>query len=447
MVIVGTPDPAPWTMASGLALALAISASAVLVAEMFGGEPELLRIAVWVYTYVFLGVAAFAQLRAGSAAGVASSDSSPSRALPVAVDPGVYAEVLLLVAFGLAFFEFGRRSAASRSLRPSFRRIRLKRLDVISVASVLAASLYAARVGLRPLLTSRLALDRALGSLGSSDISELVAAGATVPLAVCTGAQLLLLPRKAKLGRKAAVGVMLVLLVLVLNPLSSPRFVVGTFLLGTICLSLMRTRRVRGVSYMAIALVLLLVVVFPYADAFRRSSTGDFSRASLSAQWVTKLDYDSPQQIGRALPLVERDGVYTGRQLLGTFLFFVPRSLWQDKPRPTGQVIAENAGLEYTNLSAPLWAEAYTDGGWPATAAMFFCLGLITKRVDLRMWQRPRDATSIVLTMYLAPYLIVLLRGSLGSVVGRLAVLVAVVFFISRTDSGNGHAQAAGEYD
>src|SRR5207237_9659590 len=125
---------------------------------------------------------------------------------------------------------------------------------------------------------------------------------------------------------------------------------------------------------------------------------------------------------------VERNGIDYGAHLLGPALFWVPRTFWPEKPRDTGIVLGEFEGYSFTNLSAPLWIETYIAGGYILTLVAFTLIGIAWRRVDDQFaLTREREPSVINLIVPLvAAYQMSVLRGSLLTVSGRLAVIVVL---------------------
>ena len=102
-----------------------------------------------------------------------------------------------------------------------------------------------------------------------------------------------------------------------MNPISSPRFLFGTFILAMLAglgayTSLAKVRLMFG------SFLVGLVAVFPLADAFRRSSTAVISRSDIDPIIsLTTGDFDAFAQINNTLLYVDRAGYSFGRQLIG----------------------------------------------------------------------------------------------------------------------------------
>jgi hypothetical protein len=116
---------------------------------------------------------------------------------------------------------------------------------------------------------------------------------------------------------------------------------------------------------------------------------------------------------------------------MGVLFFWMPRSLWPNKPNPTGELVAEHVGYAYTNLSAPLWAEVYLAGGLFFTLCGFYLLGVLVRHIEqVAEHCRGREVSvASVLVPFLAAYQFFLLRGTLLSAVAYLTPVL--LFFLA----------------
>ena len=141
-------------------------------------------------------------------------------------------------------------------------------------------------------------------------------------------------------------------------------------------------RRYRAVATGALA---ALFLVFPLASTFRNSLEVKVQFRN-PLQSLTGGDFDSFDQINNAVFYVAVHGTTHGQQLLGVIFFWVPRSIWPNKAVDTGILLAEFRNYSFTNLSAPLKAEFFVNGGCTALA-----LGMVTVGYFARDWDRRLD--------------------------------------------------------
>ncbi|GAP54475.1 conserved hypothetical protein [Arthrobacter sp. Hiyo6] len=98
----------------------------------------------------------------------------------------------------------------------------------------------------------------------------------------------------------------------------------------------------------------------------------------------------------------------------------------------------------FKNLSAPLWAELYINGGWVLLIVGMFIVGRVIARLDdsteriLATSGRPSVAACI-----LPFYLLIVLRGSLLQSVAFMAVIILASAFV-RSGGGRSEKPPAG---
>lgn len=113
----------------------------------------------------------------------------------------------------------------------------------------------------------------------------------------------------------------------------------------------------KGVNYLAV-FVFGFLVVFPLSNSFRLWNEGLFS---VSYELFNSGDFDAFQNFTL---LMDSSLITGGRQLLGALLFFVPESIWIDRPIGTGAFLAEHLGFGHTNIAMPYFGEAYANFGY-----------------------------------------------------------------------------------
>lgn len=149
-------------------------------------------------------------------------------------------------------------------------------------------------------------------------------------------------------------------------------------------------------KWLNIYLVAGLVLVFPAINIFRTLtyqlsrgiSIGDYIRNSLLNTYIQG-DYDAHQMFMSIQRYVDEYGFSYGYQLLGALLFFIPRSLWPNKPIGTGATVISGLNQFYfTNVSAPLIGEVYINFGLFGILIIGFILGMLIYRADNAYWNK-----------------------------------------------------------
>ena len=153
-----------------------------------------------------------------------------------------------------------------------------------------------------------------------------------------------------------------------------------------------------------------LLVVFPFADYFRRSDDRVLPAVPPPRTLVTDGSYSAFQMAMNGVVWVSHNGHTFGRQLTGAVLSFVPRAVWSDQPPDTGNMIG--AAVDDKNRAAPMWTEFYVDFGLGGVFVGFACVGGVVAIADRRL-RRPRSNKELAIVSALAPKSWYLLRGSL----------------------------------
>ncbi|WP_432021535.1 hypothetical protein [Streptomyces sp. 1222.5] len=231
--------------------------------------------------------------------------------------------------------------------------------------------------------------------------------------------------------RRMLLPLVLLLNLVVNNPISQPRFWVGTVLLSLL-FSAPSMCRPRAFRVTAATLLATVLFAFPYCDYFRYDNREQVSVVMLTDQFTSNGDYDAFQQVETGIDYAREHG-FAPRNVVGVLLFAVPRSLWPDKPPDTGITLARYAGYSFTNLSAPLWIESYIWAGLPAVFITFYLMGVIGRRVD-GMQNRLRESQgtlAVLLVPAFAFYQMIFLRGSLLGIIGPLALTLVIPLLIT----------------
>jgi len=360
------------------------------------------------------------------------------------MDPALDVTTAGLVVLGVAAFEVGRAVGRLGSSRTEVgvststwgARISTARAVALFLVGAAAATYYLSKVGVGEYFSSRDEARVARIAVFPNPTTRATLAGLGLyPLLVAVGALVQVRRGVAtdaarRLATLALVaGIALVLLQA--SPLSNARYTVGTvFFALAVFLGATRTRVwTRGTM---VATIVGFLFVFPLADAFRRAGGGNFVRRGFFGEYGRNGDYDSIWQIANAYSYWQDDAAEPFRQLTGSLLFWVPRSVWAGKPTDTGILLADYRHYSFENLSAPLWAETLVNGGVGLLVVVFVMLGWGLRRLDNKLvasmgaggpWE--------IVGGIFAVYLTILLRGSLLQATGALALAVAAVLFIS----------------
>lgn len=393
------------------------------------GLPTLFDFFFWLYTYIFMGLAPTVQIRSGDI-----STTTPG------MDSGLDMPTALIVLLGVACYEASRlvwwflsrrRRADSSSAGGA---VSTARSLILMGAGVLFSTYFIAKVGVGTALGSRQAAFAARNAAWPDpSVRAVFYALASYPLLIAVGslaqARRLLRNPALRWGMVAPLAFGLLILLAVVNPVSSARYTFGTVAFALVVFAgALKTRfRVRVTLLGTIAAFLF---VFPIADAFRTREVRA-SRMSFFGEYQANPDYDSFWQISNAFSYWIDGLVEPARQMLGSLLFWVPRNVWPDKPTDTGIVLAQYRGYSFDNLSAPVWAEMLVNGGIVAVVISFLLLGPILAAMDARMHVAfASNGWWAILGAAIPVYMTILLRGSLLQATGSLAVALVCLIWV-----------------
>ncbi|MCS5735571.1 hypothetical protein [Herbiconiux daphne] len=392
------------------------------------GRQNLFTFSFWLFAYVFIAVPAFAQIL---------TQKFPGTTPNVALEYNMEALVVVLV--GIVAVMVGGlfvRGNAGAGLRPPTRVLSKTKITLLAVAGFVAWALYVARIGPGTFFTSRETMAAVRSTVfADPTTSTIVTATAALPLLVCIHAMTRYRrTEKAEGKHKRSFTLMLpaavIAVLFAINIFTSSRYLFGTMAFSLLVLVGGFATRSRARWSMG-ALVFVLLAAFPLFSIFRRDATQTNSQLGAGA-FINSGDYDSFAQINNAVNYVATDGIIWGKQLLGPLVFWVPRSVWADKPIDTGVLIAQFRGYRFDNLSSPFWAEAFLSGGWVGVVVLFVALGYVLKRADGAARGNLYTAGVAGITIaILSFYLLILLRGSLLQATSTLAVIVVSIWIVS----------------
>lgn len=125
------------------------------------------------------------------------------------------------------------------------------------------------------------------------------------------------------------------------------------------------------------------LLLFPLFSNFRNIGKGDFKWFDLDYTMFCNINYDSFQ----SLAFVLQNNIITyGKQLSVVLFFWVPRSIWPDKPLFSGMAVANEYGLWFDQISMNYFAEGYINFGMIGIIIFTFFLGYISARFDKYYW-------------------------------------------------------------
>jgi len=380
-----------------------------------------------VFTYVFLGIAPLIQLQSWT-----WPETTPR------IERQYIGEATLGAIVGFVFLlaglSWGRPPATPRptSTSPA---CSPRRLWTFCLLAWFTSAALVLQVGISSFWSSREVFSRST-SLAIADplVRVMWLAASTILLLVAflqVHHRLQVTTVESRLGWRVARAVTAALLLVTVNPLSSPRYVFGTVVLAVLHGTGV-FHSLRGFRTATLGLLAGLMLVYPYLDAYRYSSAGSPVNVS-PIESFSSADFDVFAQLTNTVSYVDQYGVQPS-QAVGVLSFWVPRSLWEGKPVDTGTLLAEHRGYDFTNLSASLWSELFINASWPGLCVGMAVFGYLIRRADMKahsimaLRRLPSVSHSI-----LPWYLIIVLRGSLLQAMAYLGLItLALLYFRER---------------
>ncbi len=432
---------------TNMALAYLITLySATMIARIcYAGSGAIIRMAFFVFCYVFMGLSVFAQ--------VAELEFPLHLPGTGAYGRGEIRHSLFSVIVGIAAFEIGslvvvllrRRTHQADAVTSPRRTWRLSesRLLILGAIGLCFALLLIERVGLRPFFDSREATGNAVfGSDAGAKVYSVSDKSGKALLRVLGQIPILialfgiLYMKHHKLWQRgsevrniltpAILSLLIVANIIVNNPIANSRYWFGTVAI-TLASIYIPLNRAKGVRWAAILALFALLFAFTSLQAFRRTGGAKDYSSGFRSDLVSSGTYSefTMELIGRRW--LTHNPHTQGEQLLGSALIFVPRSLWANKPVDTGNLV-----LPYSNPAASLWTEGEVEGGWLVITVYFGALGAAATVLGRRLRYAKPGSLAHAAIPIAGGFTIFVLRGSLLAVFGPAYIIATVLLFCVR---------------
>lgn len=220
--------------------------------------------------------------------------------------------------------------------------------------------------------------------------------------------------------------VLLLLAVAFVAPTATPRFSALTLYLA---LTYALFPVIFSFRYLFSATLLLgVTVIFPILSRFRHFDPEKIN-LNINLSYLTGGALDTFQSLAR---VVHYETITNGTQLLGVLLFFVPRSVWPDKPVGSGMFTSYEHDLSWRNIAVNYFAEGYINFGVAGAIAFACILGWISGRLDGNIYKDAKDRPILyIFAVLFVGQIFFVLRGDLMSAfaysIGLLASVMLVV--------------------
>ncbi|MGR6836671.1 hypothetical protein [Syntrophomonas erecta] len=423
-----------WSLEAVLAYSILFYGTIRLTMLGAYGKEKLLSLTFWIFVYVWLGIVPLGQVL---------SNITPWSAINPA---GIITLSLLVVVIGLVFFDIGYKLGISNKGLAKQRIILFldtRRMVLFSVLTIVVSLIIITRFygGFSTFLMTRTEISMLLANKYSKTQILLIGHFLVASIYVAYIAGLVKLNNAQSLGNNLkAITIIIFFLITILicicsNPVASARYQVGFVGLSTMFVIFKWNDR-QSMKLWIMSLLILLLVIFPYADLFRSTKDINIDYQGVANELTKNGDYDAFKQLANTVEYVENEGSTKGNQALGVLFFFVPRTVWGDKPLGTGEFVAEYMGYDYTNLSAPLWAEAYINGGLIGVILAFICYGFIIGLLEkVYLEKKTKSSFVTVFVPFFAGYQLFFLRGDIMSTFAYLVPILGFMLIVTKCKS------------
>lgn len=408
------------------ALAIIVLSGACYAAVIASRKKQLFGMVLWLFTYIFMGLAPYVQYRLALL-----PSTTPT------VDQSLFPAAGVLVIASVTAVIVGSIFASRRPVGSTLERVAVdpQRVNILTMTALAVFLYYGQSIGFGAFLLSRTELSALRAAVWPNTATMgLLTGGLHMLLLVGFIAQMTARQQAKASHQKPAWLLPLInglVLLYTVNPVSSPRYVVGTVVLAMLATFGVYATLTRF-RIMAAAALVGMLTLFPLADLFRHT-TDSTAEVEGPVQSLTSGDFDAFMQLTNTLQYVNVKGLSWGDQLLGVLLFWVPRAVWPGKPLDTGVELAEYMGYRFTNLSSPIWSELFINFGWVGTIAGMGLLGYFFRRWDTRtdLYLRTSRIPPVIVCA-VAFYLLIVLRGSLLNAASYLLVILLASWFVVR---------------
>jgi hypothetical protein len=171
-----------------------------------------------------------------------------------------------------------------------------------------------------------------------------------------------------------------------------------------------------------------LLCLFPFLNSFRHFGTNRDIGFGLDFDIFLENSFDSYQHFAT---VIGTDIITYGRQLLGVVLFWVPRSIWQNKPIGSGAFLADELGYFFNNISFNYFAEGYINFGFTGIFLFLVVFAYFTAYLDVIFWETNHRSDFFKIVYFLLLGLsFLILRGDLLSSTAFTFGFVFSVFLV-----------------
>lgn len=342
---------------------------------------------------------------------------------------------LASIASFLAGYHFSKFHYRSTKLTlNNYQTLSSKIASILIVAIAISYSIFAfSIIGITPFLSTRATASLLIGELGVNRagvglLRALPGSLAITAFLICSY-QIFLLNNKTRLIYSLA-WISFTLMFITNFPISIPRFTMISIAI-VVGLTVGRSYFIKYKTLIYTTAPITLFLIFPFLGQFNRSEDLNFNFSTISpTESMLHGDFDGFQSIMNAINLVATEGETLGGRLMSSILFFLPRSIWENKFDPTGSEAARSAGYQFLNISMPLPGEFYTDFGLLGMLICMGIFGILIKYLDIKMEIQKSNGAKVEVAMIgiiISAYMPIIFRGSLLAIIGPAAVSISII--------------------
>lgn len=167
-----------------------------------------------------------------------------------------------------------------------------------------------------------------------------------------------------------------------------------------------------------------VLVAFPLFNNFRHFYERQFN---FNYELFNTAHFDSFQNFSF---LLDEKIVTNGRQLLGSIFFFVPESIWTNKPWGTGTLLAERLDYSFTNVAMSFFGEGYANFGYLGVAFFLVIIVFFNVFLDFLFANNKMHSWVKIIYYIFLGFEFYLLRGDLFSSIKILVSFGLALFLV-----------------
>jgi oligosaccharide repeat unit polymerase len=187
-----------------------------------------------------------------------------------------------------------------------------------------------------------------------------------------------------------------------------------------------------------------LVTIFPMLNVFRHFVALKYSNP-FNHNIFLGGGFDSYYNF---LLVINHKIITWGHQLLGVLFFFIPSSLWNNKPIGSGAFVAHKLNLTFSNIAMNFFGEGYINFGYLGIFLFCIILAYMNGRLDRKYWKKNNNDSFLIWIAYL--FLLgmefFILRGDLLSSFAYTVGLMLAIVLIYRLVTKKAHGPKFANY-